>query len=201
MIAELEPLVDAFIAVYDAIVANDARRLRSAYNPADYRTRDAARREFSVSYQLVEFGTPGQLSRTNPELFASESAKLRMAFTSAAESIEQLLYSETAALIARATERLSGERNGGKPMIFRDTLVTNLQEFGETLKARNITDLPELNQIADRLNAMLLGVDPQFLRDSKTLRQEIVNGFKDIQAIVDANMIDKPSRRFDLSED
>jgi hypothetical protein len=201
MIADTEPLVDAFIAVYNAVVDNDARRLRAAYNPGDYFTRERARASFSVSYQLVEFGAPGQLRRSNPELFAAESAKLRDSFSNAAESIEQLLYAQTAELVDHAIDRLSGERDGNKAKIFRDSLTENLNEFAETLKARNITDSAELNDIADRLMRLLDGVDPKYLRKSADTRQELVRGFEVIKSIVDANMVDRPTRAFDLSDD
>lgn len=110
------------------------------------------------------------------------------------------LYSETAGLLDHALDRLEGNGDG-KPKVFRDSLVNNLKEFAAGLKSRNITDNEGLNELAERLQAMLSNVSPEYLRNSETLRSRIVTGFREVKTVIDAAMIERPSRRIDLSED
>lgn len=207
VIADLEPMIrksgelaDDFVAVYPALIRDAETRLRSLFNPGDYLSADVARAQFAVSYQFIEFGVPGTLRAVSPELFEQESAKLRDTFSNAAESIVQLLYSETAGLLDHALDRLEGNGDS-KPKVFRDSLVNNLKEFAAGLKSRNITDNEGLNDLADRLQAMLSNVSPEYLRNSETLRSRIVTGFREVKTVIDAAMIERPSRRIDLSED
>lgn len=197
MATETADLVDAFIAIYPEVVADSLRRLGSLANPADYLSPEVARGQFSVTYQFVEFGVPGRLRAVSPDVFAEESRKLRDTFINAADSITSLLYSETAALMDHAIERLSGNGDG-KSKIFRDSMVTNLKDFFSGLKDRNLTDNAALNDIADRCNALLSNIDPERLRNSDGLKATVTEAFKTVKVEVDAAMLDRPSRMIEL---
>jgi hypothetical protein len=79
----------------------------------------------------------------------------------------QRLYDVTAAI----KERLTPEANG-EAKLFRDSLIKNALDLAELLPKLNITDDPNLNQIADEIRHELSTIDPQHLRKYPDVRTD-----------------------------
>ena len=54
-------LVESFLSAYPRLCQEAAGRLRTLYNPADYRPVDEVRSHFTFSWQYVSYGVPEQL--------------------------------------------------------------------------------------------------------------------------------------------
>jgi Flp pilus assembly CpaF family ATPase len=97
-------------------------------------------------------------------------------------------------------ERLTPEA-GGKQKVFRDTVVTNFNDFFETFNARNMLNDAELEAMVTQAKEVLSGVkDMKSLRDDAKLREGLVAKFAEVNTVMDTLIADAPSRRFDFSE-
>lgn len=65
--------------------------------------------------------------------------------------------------------------------IFRDTVITNIQELGENLGAFNISGDPRLTQLGNMINE-LAGIKPKQLRESELVRTEATERAREIAA-------------------
>jgi hypothetical protein len=96
-------------------------------------------------------------------------------------------------LVEHLVERLSTDE-GGKQKTFRDSTITNLDEFFSRFHQLNIGSNEELSQLVDQAQSVVRGVEPQRLRDNDTLRQQITTQMSAVQASLDGLMIDRPRR-------
>ncbi len=101
---------------------------------------------------------------------------------------------ELSSLISHLNERLSGA-DDGKPKIFRDSAIENLHEFFERFQRLNIHSSTELENLVGRAQSLVSGVQPQQLRDSNGLRQQLATQLSGVQSMLDGLMVDRPRRR------
>lgn len=195
-------LVPAFLAVYPDLVEADKLSLRGTYNPADYPPIAKVRASISFRWNYFSFGVPPELEAVDSDIAIREQRKAAARITEAADEIQQILRAQMLDLVNHMAERLDGGRAGGKPKIFKNSLVENVKEFIQTFQARNITDDKELDALCMRAKGLLDGVDPESLRDSEQTRVKVAEGFKDIKATLDTMMVARPSRgiTFELDE-
>lgn len=191
---ERETLVDVFIAAYPELCKKAEESLRAVYSSKDYPSAEDVRAKFTFSWNYMEFGVPGKLRRTNPALFAQEREKLADTFRDAEEQVIQVMRATLAEMVEKLRERLTDD--GGKQKIFRDTAVTNLQEFLNSFDFRNVTNDTDLKAQVDRARALITGTDPQALRDMDGLRNRVREGMAAISQALEPLVMDKPSRKF-----
>ena len=65
--------------------------------------------------------------------------------------------------------------NGTKVGSFTDSIIDNMRDLASMLPEFNITNDPELEAIHQQILRDICPLDPQELRDSKTLRKEAKN--------------------------
>ena len=114
-------------------------------------------------------------------------------FDEAVQLAEHAFTEEMSKLVEHLSERLSGDSDG-KAKVFRDTAVTNLTEFFERFRTLNVRSNEQLDDLVNRAQQVLGGVEPQQLRDSTSLRQRLVTQLAGVQSSLDGLMIDRPRR-------
>lgn len=191
---ERENLVDVFIAAYPELCKDAEEALRAVYSSKDYPSAEEVRAKFTFSWNYLEFGVPGKLRRTNPALFAQEREKMADTFRDAAEQVLQVMRATFAQLVEKLRDRLTDDN--GKQKIFRDTAVTNLQEFLNSFDFRNVNNDTELKALADQARALVAGTNPQALRDMDGLRKRVREGMAEISKALEPLVMDKPTRKF-----
>ena len=82
----------------------------------------------------------------------------------------------------------------GKPKTFRDTTVDNLNEFFARFRQLNIGGNADLEELVERAESIVSGVQPQQLRDNASLRQHIATQMSTVQANLDGLLVDRPRR-------
>lgn len=194
--AHLATLVTALRAVWAEKVDDSAKQLAGQFNEKDYPTADQLDELFSIEWNWVAFTVPEGLP---PELRAVEAAKLEAKFEEAGEEILQALRAGFAELLDHAVERLRVEP-GGKPKVFRDTLVSNVTDFLDTFSARNLMNDTQLEALVTRARELVSGVSAQGLRESEALRARTVERFAEIREAVGAMITERPARSFALDE-
>lgn len=190
---ERKQLVDALIDAYPAIKARDEAELRSVYNPLEYPPPDELRRAFGVRYAWIEFRTPGKLVDVSAQLDAENREKFAAALRDAEVEVREALRAAWAALVDHAVDRLTAPP-GGKPPIFRDSMIEKITEFLDTFSARNITNDEELARLVSQARELVAGVDPEAVRRNPALREAMARRFADVQAAL-TDMVEPAPRR------
>jgi hypothetical protein len=184
-------------AVYDQIRDDARRRLGRLYNPADYPTE--VRGLFVVDYDFPSVEPPNYLMRISPEVYEQEQQRVANRFEEAVRLAEEAFVGELAKLVSHLTERLSGDASNERK-IFRDSAISNLTEFFARFRDLNVRSSAQLDQLVERAQQIVRGVEPQELRDNNGLRQHIATQLSQVQATLDGMMVDRPRRRLIRSE-
>ena len=94
--------------------------------------------------------------------------------------------------MSHLTERLAGS-DDGKPKVFRDSAVENLQEFFSRFRHLNVRSSHELDDLVGQAQQIVRGVQPQVLRDNQPLRQQIATQLSSVQSVLDGMLVDRPA--------
>lgn len=189
-----ESLVDLFLLAYPELCKTAEERLRTVYSSKDYPSVDEVKAKFTFNWNYLEFGVPGKLRAISSALFNEERDKAASVMQDAAAQVQQVMRATLAEMVEKLRERLTDD--GGKQKIFRDTAVTNLQEFLNSFDFRNVTNDTDLKAHVDRARALITGTDPQALRDMDGLRNRVREGMAAISQALEPLVMDKPSRKF-----
>jgi hypothetical protein len=167
------------------------RRLGTLYNAADYPA--TLHGWFDVTWDFPSVEPPDYLRQLSPQLFEQEASRVAARFDEAVQLAEQAFTEELSKLVSHLTERLSGS-DDGKPKIFRDTAIENLQTFFERFRHLNIRSSEQLDELVSQAQRTVRGIEPQQLRDNTSLRQQIATQLSSVQSVLDGLLVDRPRR-------
>ena len=168
------------------------QRLGSLYNEADYPASLAGL--FEVSWDFPSVEPPSYLQQLNPQLYEQERRRVQARFDEAVALAEQAFIDELSQLVSHLTERLGGQEDG-RPKVFRDSAVGNLREFFERFGSLNVRSNEQLDALVSQCRRIVEGVQPQELRDSGGLRQQVATQLSGVQSVLDGLLVDRPRRR------
>ena len=77
------------------------------------------------------------------------------------------LYRRLGEAVERVLERLQEDENG-KPMVFRDSMISNIRDLVDVVPRLNIFGDGQLAQLCEQVKDKIAGVEPDALRPSKT---------------------------------
>jgi hypothetical protein len=188
---ELEAAV-AELDLHFAEMRDAARdRLGDLFDASDYPA--SLVDEFAITHDFPAVEPPNYLRQLNPEVYEAECCRVQSRFVEAVELAEQAFLEELAKLVEHLTERIAGQEDG-KPKVFRDSAVTNLNEFFARFRSLNIGSNEQLDQLVSQAQAAVSGVGPQELRTSEQLRQRVSTRMASVQAGLDQLLVDRPRR-------
>ena len=167
------------------------QRLGTLYDSADYPASLAG--AFVIAWDFPSVEPPEYLRRLNPQLYQQQCQRMRERFDEAVSLAEEAFTSEMAQLVSHLTERLSGQEDG-KPKVFRDSAIGNLQSFFERFGDLNVSSSEELDRLVADAQQIVRGVQPQNLRDDQTLRQHVATEMSRVQSVLDGMLVDRPRR-------
>lgn len=166
-------------------------RLGSLFDPADYPS--SLTDEFEVSWDFPSVEAPDYLRRLSPEIYRQECERVQSQFTDAVSLAEQMFQEQLTELVEHLVERLSTDESG-KQKTFRDSTISNLNDFFVRFQQLNIGSNEELEQLVERAQSIVRGVEPQRLRDNDHLRQQIASRMSVVQSSLDGLVVDRPRR-------
>ena len=166
-------------------------RLGSLFDPADYPS--SLVDEFGMEWNFPEVNPPSYLQRLNPEVYAEQARRVSQRFDEAIEMAESAFIEELDKLVNHLAERLAGNENR-KPKIFRDSAVTNMGEFFTRFRDLNIRSNDQLDDLVERCESLMSGVQPQSLRDNEGLRRSLSTKLSSVQSSLDQLLVDRPRR-------
>ena len=76
------------------------------------------------------------------------------------------LYQRLAEAVERVCERLA-EDDIGKPLVFRDTMISNIRDLVDVVPRLNIFGDQRLARLCEEVKERIAGVEPDSLRPSK----------------------------------
>lgn len=194
---EFEPLVDAFAAVADKSKEESRARLGAAFSAANYPTPEQIKALYSIEWNWFTMQTPDDLKKLNRKIYEREIEKAEGAVEQAADKINKMLAAEAKKLADHLIERLTPDPEG-KQKIFKKNSIDAVHRFLTTFRLRNIGTTEELQSEVKRMEQLLEGVDPQSLRNSGSLREDLAKGFTKVSKAFDAIVVEKPKRFIDL---
>ncbi|HCO23441.1 MAG TPA: hypothetical protein DIT97_10425 [Gimesia maris] len=188
---ELDSAVFELDRHYDELRSAARKRLGDLFNPDDYPPSLIGM--FAIEHDYPSVEPPNYLQQLNPELYEQECQRVQSRFDEAVQLAEQAFLSELTQMVEHLTERLSG-RQDGKPKVFRDSAVTNLTEFFDRFRSLNIRSNEQLDELVENAQRVITGVDPQQLRNSQALREQVASQMSVVQSGLDQLLVDRPRR-------
>jgi hypothetical protein len=167
-------------------------RLGTLYNPADYPP--TLRGLFGVEFDFPSCEPPEYLLRLNPDLYQQERKRIAQRFDDAVRLAEEAFVGEFSKLVSHLTERLTADPSGERK-VFRDSALTNLTEFFRRFRALNVRSNADLDRLVETAQQVLQGADPNIVRNSQSLRQQITTQLAGVQAHLEQMLVDAPRRR------
>jgi hypothetical protein len=165
-----------FIFDYPNLSAKALQTLNGLGNPSDYPKVQELPNYFEFDTKVVPFPDAADFRVTLQQV---DVDSIRQQIEADSKQAVQLAmrdpFKRLFDAVSRMVERLSTE-----DAIFRDSLVSNLEELVKILPSLNLTQDPELDAICKQVEANLL-VNPDTLRTSKTTRADIAAKAKLIQ--------------------
>lgn len=166
-------------------------RLGSLFDGSDYPVSLAD--EFAVEWDFPNVSAPEYLRRLNPEVYAQQARLVSQRFEETVALAEQAFIDELDRLVNHLAERLSGDEDG-KPKIFRDSALTNMSSFFDRFRDLNVRSNEQLDDLVNRCEQLMTGVQPQSLRDNNSLRRSLSTNLASVQSSLDQLMVERPRR-------
>ena len=188
---ELDEAVAELDRHYDELRSAARNRLGDLFNPSDYPPSLVG--AFAIERDFPSVEPPPYLQQLSPELYRQECQRVQARFDEAVRMAEAAFMEELARLVEHLSERLTGETDG-KPKIFRDSAVENLTEFFQRFGQLNIRSNDQLDALVERAQQVVQGVQPQQLRDSQSIRQQVSTQLAGVQSALDGMLVDRPRR-------
>ncbi len=188
---DLANAVDELDDHYHELKRAARNRLGSLYNDNDYPV--SLRGLFELNWDFPSVEPPDYLRQLSPELYRQECQRAQARFDEAVQLAEQAFLEELNKLVAHLGERLSGQADG-KPKVFRDSAVDNLEEFFDRFRRLNVRSSEQLDELVQRAQQVVRGVEPQQLRDNVSLRQQVASQLSGVQSALDGLLVDRPRR-------
>lgn len=180
-----EQAADDFASKYEDFRNKAINELGHLYNEEDYPPPDKIRQRFAIEVSVMPLPNADDFRASLP---ADELEQVREDITKQVmESLkrgEQDVYRRAAEALTHMVNKLKeytpgikGERPTG---IFRDSLVTNVNELTAIIPTLNVSDSEELHTLRDDLANLTKGIDAQDLREDDHLRKSTATRAQDI---------------------
>ena len=171
--------VAKFLFVYNDRVKEAAERLRAVYDPSDYPSAEEAGENFTMEWSYLTLGIPEALK--DHDLYEAEAEKSAARLESMEAGIKRRMRENFSDIVNHMVDKLSGEREGGKIKIFRDSMLDNAKEFIAGFAFKNLAEDNELAELVAEFAEILDEVTADDLRKHSELRENTRAGVVDIQ--------------------
>jgi len=178
MVGLIESKIEEFIVVYPDLKKDDEKVLNGLYNEADYPSVKDLRKKFKFKVEFTPIPASGHLMinldedhlraiQEDIDTMCQERTKLAMS------DLWKRLYKVVAHMQERLQDSDQVDKDGYvKPKIFRDTLVSNIEEVCDLLPRLNVDEDPNLDAMAAEVKKGLAEYDPESLREDDGVRFE-----------------------------
>jgi hypothetical protein len=202
---ERQALVDVFVSAYPslkqqaeekytALAAEMSVPVEYLYNPRDYPPVDVVRGKFRFDWDFLSLSVPDEFKLAGKYEEANANLQAKVAIVT--DEITVVMRQALLELVSHLKTQLEPNADG-KPKRLFATAVTNVQDFLETFKARNITNDMELDSIAEQLKTIIHpGVNSDMLKKDEVFKTQIHDSMADIAGKLSSLVEVIPGRKF-----
>ena len=157
-----------FIEDYDDYIDQARLDLGKLFRIEDYPSKEDLQGKFAIRYRITPVPDADHFIA---QLASDDTERVKRDIESHIE--EQLhgavvdLYRRFGEAIERVSERLR-EDDEGKPLVFRDTMISNIRDLVDVVPRLNIFGDETLAQLCAQVKEKIASVEPDALRPSKT---------------------------------
>ena len=157
-----------FIEDYDDHVEQARIDLGKLFRIGEYPSKEDLRDRFSIRYRITPVPDADHFIA---RLASDDTERVKRDIESHIE--EQLhdavgdLYRRLAEAVERVSDRLT-EDGDGKPLVFRDTMISNVRDLVDVVPRLNIFGDQRLARLCEQVKDRIAGVEPDSLRPSRT---------------------------------
>ena len=157
-----------FIEDYDDNVDQARLDLGRLFRIGDYPSKEALQGKFAIRYRISPVPDADHFMA---KLASDDTERVKRDIERHIE--EQLhsavgdLYRRLAEAVERVSERLDEDENG-KPLVFRDTMISNIRDLVDVVPRLNIFGDQRLAGLCEQVKDRIAGVEPDSLRPSGT---------------------------------
>lgn len=174
MTQEFMKLVDSFLYDYEWEINKTQAKLGMMFNRSEYPTAEQIRGKFRIGLSYVPLPDVGDFridvgNEANEQLRSHYERYYQEKLSNSMNDLWTRLH-KVCLVMSQRLDYKDGEKAFGE-RTFANTLVSNVLEVVELLKTCNITDDPEMDRVARKLENNLHMVEPQDLRDDQKLRE------------------------------
>lgn len=187
-------LIDAFCAKYIDQVAQAQKDLGPQWVAKDYPSVEDVRKEFDMEWKFPTMETSEKLKVLSPKLYALEVEKEASKLAVVTEEITQGMRTLMKEYVDKLLDTLSPSTDGKKKKLHASAVV-KLQEFLNTFNLRNVTDDAQLGAEVAKLKMLMSGVDADKIKESDTLKADLVAAFDSASKNLD-NLVETKGRKF-----
>ena len=157
-----------FIEDFDHYVEQARLDLGKLFRIEEYPSKEDLRDRFSIRYRITPVPDADHFIA---KLASDDTDRVKQDIERHIE--EQLhdavgdLYRRLAEAVERVSERLN-EDGEGKPLVFRDTMISNIRDLVDVVPRLNIFGDQRLASLCEQVKDRIAGVEPDSLRPSRT---------------------------------
>lgn len=197
---ERSALADAAAAAYPRHVAAMREPLGPMYDPRDYPPADVFRSKYWVSWRFINFGVSEVLKEIRADIFRLETEKLQRQASEARTLIEQHLRGSLLDITAHLRD-LIAPKASGKRVAVKAGSFEKLNQFLETVEARDVTGDEDLRRVVRQLRTLNQGLDLEVLNDDEAVRDRVEKQMGAIVESLEGLVVDAPARGIRIRED
>ncbi|MCY4486115.1 MAG: hypothetical protein OXF11_03235 [Deltaproteobacteria bacterium] len=155
-----------FIEDYDDYIEQARLDLGKLFRIGEYPSKEDLRDRFSIRYRITPVPDADHFIA---RLASDDTERVKRDIERHIE--EQLhdavgdLYRRLAEAVERVSERLT-EDGDGKPLVFRDTMISNIRDLVDVVPRLNIFGDQRLARLCEHVKERIAGVEPDSLRPS-----------------------------------
>ena len=177
-------LTEAFLNAYECEIQNSQLKLGSLFNAEEYPSRESIASKFKFRFVAIPLPDAGdwRLDIGN-EAAATMREQYEKFYGEQLTKAMNDVWERAHEALTKMSERLDYADDTTKK-VFRDTLVTNVQEIVDLLGSMNITDDPVMAEAHKRLDAAMQGITPDALREDPYLRAQTKRQVDEVKKII-----------------
>jgi hypothetical protein len=181
---EFARLTDAFLNAYDWEIQNAQLKLGALFNVDEYPSREALASKFRFRFVAIPLPDAGdwRLDIGN-EAASAMREQYEKFYTEQLGKAMADVWERAHDALTKMSERLDYSDDTTKK-VFRDTLVTNVQDIVDLLGTMNVTGDPNMTEAHKRLAAAMQGITPDALREDVYLRAQTKRQVDDVRKII-----------------
>ena len=191
-------VVQGFVDVYPALVRAAEDELKDQFVAANYDTADKVASEFYIDRRFIDFGLPN-VDKVGQSVWEAEKARAEKTWASAIDTIQDALRMGFRDLVDHLADKLEPKPDGTRK-VFRDSNITNILEWIDAFKTRNVLGDNELASLVAQAERVLRGKKPDEVKKTIGAGGGIAGEMVRIKTALDKLLVDAPKRRISFDD-